>query len=102
MKSLSNIKIGKKIALVLGAIVLVLAGLSALSLWGTHTNDQINTLMYQRLTKARLAEDIIGDTAAIALNTGNMIIERRVIDDNMNRIAARRKSRKEEIDLFQK
>ena len=34
MTSISNMKIGKKITLVLGVVMLLLAGLSRLSLWG--------------------------------------------------------------------
>ena len=44
MTSISNMKIGKKIALVLGAIVLILAGLSGLSLWGISANQKQATL----------------------------------------------------------
>jgi methyl-accepting chemotaxis protein len=39
MTSISNMKIGKKSALVLGGSSLLLAGLSALSLWGINTNE---------------------------------------------------------------
>ena len=60
MTSISNMKIGKKITLVLGAIVLLLAGLSGLSLWGIRTNEKLAVTLVQRLTKARLAEQVSG------------------------------------------
>ena len=60
MTSISNMKIGKKIALVLGGIVLLLAGLSALSLWGIAPTNKLAVTMAQRLTKARLAESYSG------------------------------------------
>ena len=41
MTSISNMKIGRKIALVLGGIVFILPACPALSLWGTHTNEQL-------------------------------------------------------------
>ena len=40
MTSISNMKIGKKITLVLGVIVVLLTGLSALSLWGIRTQRE--------------------------------------------------------------
>jgi len=60
MASISNIKIGKKISLVLGGIVLLVSGLSALSLWGLRTSERLTNNSIDRLTKARLAEEIAG------------------------------------------
>ncbi len=40
MKSITNIKIGTKIALVLGCTIVLLAGLSALSLWAIRSNER--------------------------------------------------------------
>ena len=74
MTSISNMKIGKKIALVLGGVVLLLAGLSALSLWGIRTNEQAAMTLAQRLTKARLAGSIQGDTSAITMNLARMVL----------------------------
>src|SRR3984957_11827697 len=91
MTSLSNMKIGKKIGLGLGAIVLILAGLSGLSLWGISANQKQAMLIAQRMTKARLAERISGDTAAIALNIGRMVIPKKAPQDLLARIVAVRK-----------
>jgi methyl-accepting chemotaxis protein len=100
MISISNMKFGKKIGLVLGGIVFLLAGLSALSLWGINTNEKLATTLVQRLTKARLAEKVEGDTAAVAMNLGRIIIEKRVKEDLANRIAERKKDRLESVEQF--
>ncbi len=60
MTSITNMKIGRKIGLVLGGVSILLAGLSALSLWGIHTNGQLAATLVQRLTKARLAQTVGG------------------------------------------
>jgi CHASE3 domain sensor protein len=102
MTSISNIKIGKKIALVLGAIVLILAALSGLALWGISANQKQAVLMIQRLTKARLAERVSGDTAAVALNLGRMVVEKKAPQDLMDRVVERKKSRLEAIEEFKR
>src|ERR1035438_2354882 len=102
MTSISNIKIGRKITLVLGTIILLLTGLSGLSLWGIHTNEKLSATLVQRLTKGRLAERISGDTAAVALNIGTMIIEKKASENCMNRIVARKKSRAEAVEEFKR
>jgi methyl-accepting chemotaxis protein len=102
MTSIANMKIGQKIALVLGGIVLILAGLSGLSLWGIGANQKQSALMIQRLTKARLIERISGDTAAVALNLGRMVVAKKASQDLMNRIVVRKKSRAEALEEFRR
>ncbi len=98
----SNARIGKKIDLVLGGIILLLTGLSALSLWGNHANEKFAATLAQRLTKARLAERIAGDTAAVALNIGRMIIDKKDSGELMQRIAVRKKSRADSVEEFRR
>jgi methyl-accepting chemotaxis protein len=100
MTSLSNIKIGRKIALVLGGIVLLLGGLSVLSLWGSATNEKMASAMRQRLTKARLAERITGENGEIGQTIGRMIVEKKVTEELLNSIAEMRKSRTEALEQF--
>ncbi|HTC89293.1 MAG TPA: methyl-accepting chemotaxis protein [Bryobacteraceae bacterium] len=102
MTSIANMKIGKKIALVLGAIMLLLAGLSGLSLWGIGANQKQATLMAQRITKARLAEAVDGKTAAIAQNVGRMILAKKASQDLIDRIDERKKERSEAIEEFKR
>ena len=100
MTSLSNIKIGRKIALVLGGIVLLLAGLSVLSLWGTSSNEKASTTVVQRLTKARLAEVITGESAAVAQALGTLVLAGKTSDEALGRIAESRKIRAGALDQF--
>src|SRR5580658_1420454 len=100
MTSLSNIKIGRKIALVLGGIVLLLAGLSVLSLWGTSTNQKAAITVVQRLTKARLAEIITGESAASAQSVATMVLAAKTSDDLLARIAESRKIRTAALEEF--
>ena len=94
--------IGKKITLVLGVNVLILAALSGLSLWGNHANQHQSALMIQRLTKARLVERISGDTAAVALNLGRMVLAKKASQSLMDRIVARKKNRLEALEEFKR
>jgi methyl-accepting chemotaxis protein len=100
MTSITKLKIGKKIAAVLGGIVLVLAGLSALSLWGISANEKQSLTLVQRLTKARLAERIEGDTSAIALDIGAMVIRKKAANDLVNDRDEHKKSRLEALEQF--
>ena len=87
MTSISNMKIGKKITLVLGGIILLLAGLSGLSLWGTHANEALAVTLVQRLTKARLAGAVEGDTSAITMNLARMILSGKRDSETVQHIA---------------
>ena len=58
MTSISNVKIGTKIALILAGNVVFLTGLSALSLWGLRTAERLAEDSIDRLTEARIAETI--------------------------------------------
>ncbi len=93
MTSVSNIKIGKKIALVLGGVVLLLAGLSGLALWGNHANESLGSVVDQRRTMARLALQTEGDTAAIAMALGTVIINKKVDPDILKQMDDRSKIR---------
>ena len=62
--SISNLKIGKKIAAVLGGIVLLLTGLSGLSLWANHTTERLANASLNRLTKSKLAEQVSSTVGA--------------------------------------
>jgi CHASE3 domain sensor protein len=70
-------KIGRKIAFILGGIILLLTGLSALSLWGTSTNQKAATTLVQRMTKARLAATVEAETSAVTAAIERMVIEKK-------------------------
>jgi methyl-accepting chemotaxis protein len=100
MMSITNMKIGRKIATVLGGVVLVLIGLSTLSLWGTRTNEQNAVIMNQRLTKARLAEKAEGETAEVISALGRMIIAKKASSELMDEITSHTKLRLEALEQF--
>jgi methyl-accepting chemotaxis protein len=100
MTAISNMKIGRKIGLMLGGIVFLLAGLCALSLWSTHTDQTMALTLAQRLTKARLAESVDMDTTAIAVDVEKMIIQKKASADLVNDVADRKKHRAVALDEF--
>ena len=81
MNSISNSKIGSKIGVVLGGLVLLLVGLSVLSLWATRTTKQQGAILVQRLTKARLADRVESETLAIALDLSRMYVGKKATSD---------------------
>jgi methyl-accepting chemotaxis protein len=98
--NISNMKIGKKIACVLGGILLVLIGLSALSLWGLRSSEQLGVGVSQRLTKARLAGAIQGDTSAITMYLAKMIMAGKKDSEAVNQILELRKTRAAALEQF--
>jgi methyl-accepting chemotaxis protein len=102
MMSISNLKIGKKIAVVLGGTVFLLAGLSTLSLWGTNAIEKMEALLLQRATTARLAEQIESDTQGIALNLAKMIIDKKVNETFVDRIRERKAHRAAAVEEFKR
>lgn len=100
MKSLTNMKIGKRIGFVLGGIVVLLVAMSVLSLWAVHTNAKLAVTLQQRLNKARLAERVDGDTATVAMDLGRAIIEKKMTEELANDITERKKDRLEVLAKF--
>ena len=97
---ISNMKIGKKITLVLGVVMLLLAGLSAVSLWGIRTDEKAAITLAQRLTKARLAGSVQGDTSAITMNLAKMVLSGKRSSETADRIQELRKSRTAALEQF--
>ena len=58
MKKLANLPIGKKLTLVLGGCVVLLAIVAGLSLWGSKTMEKTEWFARDRLTKALLADQV--------------------------------------------
>jgi len=100
MISISNMKIGKKIGLVLGGIVLLLTGLSVLSLWGMRSNEQLAVTLAQRLTKARLAGTVQGDTSAITMEMARMVLDGKQNNEIVDHVHELRKSRIAALEQF--
>lgn len=101
-KWLANAKIGKKMTVVLGGIVLLLAALSALSLWGNSVNARLTHDTVERLTKARLAQEIAADTNAIAERVERMANARKLDDKLMGEIVENRRARAAAVAEFRR
>jgi methyl-accepting chemotaxis protein len=99
--SISNIKLWMKISLVLGGIILLLVGLSGLSIWAIGTDQKLAETVVKRLTKARLAATIAGNTAGIAQNMGKMILAKETADTVVTKIVDLRKRRNTALQEFQ-
>jgi methyl-accepting chemotaxis protein len=67
MKTLANMKIGKKLALVLGTCAFLLVSLAGLALWGNKTIEKYGDDTRNRLTKCLLAEQVSGGAASATL-----------------------------------
>jgi methyl-accepting chemotaxis protein len=93
-------KIGKKIGLVLGGIVVILTGLSALSLWGISANERLAADAADLLAQARLAEVIAGTDANINATVGKMVYDKKVSEDFLNQMVALGKSRSAAVEEF--
>jgi methyl-accepting chemotaxis protein len=100
MISISNLGIGKKISLVLGGIVLLLAAFSAMSLWGQRTTELLADDSIDRLSKARLAETIASEQANISIALGKMILGKKVSQDLEKAIGNASNSRNAAIQAF--
>ena len=100
MTSISNMKIGRKISVVLGGILLIVAGLSGLSMWALQSNQTLARLVFERLTKAELAAAVAGNTSEISRNIANMLIEKKSSPDVVSRIAELSKHRAAALEEF--
>ncbi len=100
MMSISYVKIGRKIAFVLGTTIALLVALSALSLWALRSNQGMAQESVNRLTTARLAETIAGESSAISQFMGKMIIAKTTVDDIVNQIVEMRNVRTAALAQF--
>jgi methyl-accepting chemotaxis protein len=100
MPSIANLKIGRKISVVLGGIILILVGLSALSLWSNRTSEHMTQTMNHRLTKARLAERVDADSTAMLADAARIIVYKKSTEEIVNDIVDRKKSRAAALEQF--
>ena len=104
MTSISDLKIGTKISLVLGGILLSLASVSVLSQWGINSSERLAADSLNRLTRSKMAANIAGDTAAIgqavSKNVAEAILGSKESDETVNEILALRKNRQAVLEEF--
>ncbi len=100
MTSISNVKIGRKIGLILGGNIVLLMGLCGLALWGLSTSDKLSQDSVDRLTKARLAATISGEQANINADIGKMVLAKKADEALANEVLGYRKSKDAAIEDF--
>jgi methyl-accepting chemotaxis protein len=93
-------KIGRKLAFVLGGNVLLLAGLSGLSFWAIGTADRLTADSVDRLTKEKLAISVAGDTALISVYNARMIQAKKTIPEVVDDLVEVRKERAASLEDF--
>lgn len=93
MHFLSNLKIGKKIALVLGINVSLMAALSVLSLWGLRTGERLADYTQRRYQISAMVQAITAETSALGQNAGRLIIEKKATDEVVSRLLESRVNR---------
>jgi methyl-accepting chemotaxis protein len=76
MKTFTNMKIGRKLALVLGSCVVLLIGLAGLALWGNRTMEKIEWFGRDRLGKAELATKVAGGATTVQLLVQSMVVSK--------------------------
>lgn len=99
--SISNVRIGRKIAFVLGGTVIVLVGLSALSLWGLRINQRLTEDTIDRLAKSELATSIASDQANISIAIGKMVIAKDASEALLKEELDNRKDRDAAVKEFE-
>ena len=91
MKIFADLKIGKKLASVLGGCVLLLAGLSGLALWGFRNLQQYEETSNQRLTKGLLIERSGRYLTAASIQVRTMIGSKSISQESRDEMARIRK-----------
>jgi methyl-accepting chemotaxis protein len=99
--SLSNIRIGNKIALVLGGAVLLLTCVSAFSLRELRLGQRLTEDSINRLTASQLASTIAGEQANISISMGKMVLAKNASEDLLKEVAGYGANRDAAVQQFQ-
>lgn len=100
MKSFLDIKIGKKITLVLGGIVLLLTSLATVSLWGIHTIEQLTQDSLGHLAMSQSAQKIAAEQANISIDFGKMVLAKTASETLVKEEAGYRQNRDAALEAF--
>jgi methyl-accepting chemotaxis protein len=100
MLSLSNVPIGKKIALGFGGTVLLLTGLSALALWGMNVTRGLTEDTVEALAQSQLAGTVASEQANISIAVGKMVLAKKMSDALTNEELQSRHSRDAALTEF--
>lgn len=102
MKFLGNIKIGKKLAILLSANVLLLVALLGLALWGMQTIESHDSDARDRLIKARLAEKAAGRASSAGSIVDRMFLFKKDPEEDYAAVSVFHKEGVEAIREFRK
>ncbi len=78
MISISNMKIGRRIALILGGNVLLATLMCALALWGLNATEKLAHDSVDRMKKAELADTVSGQMSNINATIAKMMVAKKV------------------------
>ncbi len=78
MNTFTNMKIGRKLGLVLTACVVLLVGMAGSAIWGNKTMAGYEEISRQRITKAWLAEQVAGGASAATSYVEDMVFAKKV------------------------
>ena len=91
MNTLSNIKIGKKMALVLGVGALQLVCVGGLALWGIHSIGTAVAQSRQQSQKQVASQQIMNDVARLFVGVGNIVLSGKQANQEQGAVLALRK-----------
>jgi len=77
---------------VLGVNLSLLAGLSALSIWGLRTGERRTDYMRRRFEISQMVQTLTAETSALGQNSGRMIVGKKVTDEIVGQIMESRKT----------
>jgi methyl-accepting chemotaxis protein len=102
MKFLGNIKIGKKLAWLLGANVLLLAALTGLALWGLQRVEKSDWEVQTRMTKCLLVDQVAGSASSVGRTALRMLVDQKASDAGLEQLSAYEKSASAALAGFRK
>jgi len=91
MNGLANIKIGKKLGLLIGAGVLQVVCITGVAWWGLHTLDTQAVAARQEARRTALALQISSDANAVTTHIAGALLARKLDPAGLEEIAALRK-----------
>jgi methyl-accepting chemotaxis protein len=100
MKKLSDIAIGKKLALVLGGCVALLAGLSGISLWGFRTLLECEDQSRDRLARNLLVEKLQSGINEACVHVREIIALQKVSEQELVELRSIRKEYLAALETF--
>jgi methyl-accepting chemotaxis protein len=100
MNKFANLKVGKKLALVLGACVLLLVSLTGLALWGNRAITKYDEDTRNRLIKSLLAEQVTSGASAATIQVQAIVVSTGMNEEKRSELAGIRKEYVASLEAF--